>query len=151
MGMNVETVHLYGFPGATTRALMYRIPELFNNNTVSSPSPIAACIQIGGNDLASFDVTPPMVFQDIMDLVLLLIDTYNIKQVNPKKAGSFDPISLDSTPPSDLGRGAAKNYVIWHIRKPCRDEQSREISIPKIKAVFKLCKFMLILCICLYF
>ena len=31
--------------------------------------------------------------------------------------------------PSDLGRGAAKNYVIWHIRKPCRDEDSREISI----------------------
>ena len=47
-----------------------------------SPSPIAACIQIGGNDLASFEViTPPMVFRDIRDLVLLLIDTYNIRQV----------------------------------------------------------------------
>ena len=39
---------------------------------------------------------------------------------NPKEAGSFDPIvhsqgggGVDSTPPSDLGRGAAKNYVIW--------------------------------------
>ena len=53
-----------------------------------------------------------------------------ISDVNPKKAGSFDPISqpggggggVDSTPPSDLGRGAAKNYVIWHIRKPGQDE-----------------------------
>ena len=76
---------------------------------------------------------------------------------NPKKAGSFDPISqpegVDSTPPppSDLGRGAMTNCVIWHVRKPCRDEEFREISILKIKAVFKLCKFMLILCVCLYF
>ena len=102
MGMNVETVHLYGFPGATTRALMYRIPELFNNNTVSSPSPIAACIQIGGNDLASFNVTPPMVFQDIRDLVLLLIDTYNIKQVNSKRAGGGG--GAESAPPGRFAR-----------------------------------------------
>ena len=74
--------------------------------------------------------------------------------LNPKEAESFDPISQPPPPPpppSDLGRGAAKNYVIWHIRKPSQDELSREISIMKIKAVFKLCKFMLILCICLYF
>ena len=47
---------------------------------------------------------------------------------NPKKAGSFDPISQPRgggwipPPPSDLGRGAPKNYVIWHIHKPSRDE-----------------------------
>ena len=33
---------------------------------------------------------------------------------NPKKAVSFDPISQPG--------GAPKNYVIWHIRKPCQDE-----------------------------
>ena len=78
--------------------------------------------------------------------------------INPKKAGSFDPISQPEgggfhppPPPSDLGRGATKILVIWHVRKPCRDEESREISTLKVKAVFKLCKFMLILCICLYF
>ena len=45
---------------------------------------------------------------------------------NPTKAGSFDPISqsgwIPPPPPPDLGRRAPKNYVIWHIRKPCRDK-----------------------------
>ena len=44
--------------------------------------------------------------------------------INPKRAGSFDPISPGGGGGGggDLGCGATTNYVIWHIRKPCRDE-----------------------------
>ena len=55
------------------------------------------------------------------------IDTHcTARNLTLKKPGLLTPShsrgGVDSTPPSDLGRGAAKNYVIWHIRKPYRDE-----------------------------
>ena len=69
-----------------------------------------------------------MSLEESPEIVTLWIYHKSRGSINPKKAGSFDPISqpvlrgVNSTPPSDLGRGAAKNYVIWHLRKPCRDE-----------------------------
>ena len=58
---------------------------------------------------------------------------------NPKGAGSFDPISqpgggADSAPPSDLGRGATKNYEIQHVRRVSQYERADKIAILKIKA-----------------
>ena len=59
----------------------------------------------------------------------------NRRVFNPNQAGLFWLFcgrgGGGCPPPSDLGRGATKFFVIW----PCRDEESREISILKIKAV----------------
>ena len=60
-----------------------------------------------------------------------------------KEPGSFDPISQpggegggggDSAPPSDLGRGATKNYEIRHVRRVSQYERADKIAILKIKA-----------------
>ena len=77
------------------------------------------------------------MFKSITNFLIIF---FIFQRLNPKKAGSFDPISQAGG--GDLGRGATKYFVIWHVRKPCQDE-SRKISILKIEAVFKLCKFML--------
>ena len=52
--------------------------------------------------------------------------------------------------PLESAQLRSEDYVIWHKRKPCRDEQTCKISRLNIKAVFKLWKFMLILCIFWY-
>ena len=50
----------------------------------------------------------------------------------------------------DLGRGATKNSEIWHVRRVIRYERADEFAILKIKSVFELCKFMLIICMFSY-
>ena len=63
--------------------------------------------------------------------------------LNPKEAGSFDPISQlgggggqipPPPPPSDLGRGATKNSEIRHVRRVSQYERADKIAILKIKA-----------------
>ena len=63
--------------------------------------------------------------------------------LNPKRAGLFCLFQVrgggggaDSAPPSDLGRGAAKNSEIWHVRRVSRYEHADEIAILKIQAFF---------------
>ena len=60
--------------------------------------------------------------------------------LNPKEAGSFDPISQPGgggggiPPPSDLDRGATKNSEIRHVRRVSQYERADKIAILKIKA-----------------
>ena len=54
-------------------------------------------------------------------------------------------------PPSDLGRGATKNSEIWHVRRASQYDVLTKLQILKIKSVFELCKFMLIICMFSYF
>ena len=42
----------------------------------------------------------------------------------------------DSAPPSDLGRGAAKNSEIWHERRVSQYARADKIAMLKIKAFF---------------
>ena len=64
------------------------------------------------------------------------------RSINPKEAGSFDPISQPGgggggripPPPSDLGRGATKNSEIRHVRRVSQYERADKIAILKIKA-----------------
>ena len=74
--------------------------------------------------------------------------------VTYKKPGLFDPISqpggVDSTPPSDLGRGAAKNDVIWHIRNQVETIISRNFHTEN-QSGFQIMQIYEFYAICLYF
>ena len=57
--------------------------------------------------------------------------------INPKRGGLFCLSQVRGgripPPPSDLGRRAAKNSEIWHVRRVSRYERADEIAILKIK------------------
>ena len=65
----------------------------------------------------------------------------NSEIFNPKRAGSFDPISqpggggADSAFPSDLGREATKNSEIRHVPRVSQYKCVDKIAVLKIKAL----------------
>ena len=87
-----------------------------------------------------------------------LIHDVNKTPINPNHAGLLGNLKwgggADFSPsqaPRITAAERQKICEIWHIWRVSQYEYAEEISKLKIKAFFKLCKYMWIICICSYF